>query len=867
MEQIIIFFSDLWTIIIDFDWTLKLITLFFPLIPIVVYKQMPKWIKRFRINALNANLKYGINLSHYVYLFYFILFFGCVIVICSILLVYLTGNFTYLCFIIGVLGMFIAHNLYYRFKRRESEGLVGLIDSDFHAVANVKLNPCEEFHLAYCQESFEKRNPIKVEEIPEKCKIISDYYDDLKADILGKSTNINQNLFILETSENRDIHICDYLKQLYSFSVLSYHIDKIDKNRSSDNTINFIGDKIGINGYHYDGNKLCLHGYMTDHFTWKVFKSIYQSESVKNTLKPFIRRINIANPIEKNYIIACLKYLFSSFGIDIIIHGETATGKRGMLVGLRNGGIEAKGDCKLHVPVNESFSSTDRAEGDASFYSLYECARRGIEEELGIRRSLIHPQNIKFHDFAIVTDEGEIGLGCQLDLTSIMPLEQSRMYPGQDKFLELKDLIIIPYLPFVWDSRKYPKLLYSMTQNDAFCSAWESFTPLLYQRIVVRNNTWSPLRIKLLNTITYLLLILLLYFNIYEGDKFYRFILSFALSSLITLSWLLFRHLYLKLIIKLKSRKISYFNPLISQWGSDVTVIQSTANNIPKEGNPILSNLIFGLLTDKDKNVNYTNTANVTLNELILTNPPHCSVRSALDFDNAECPIGFYQVRKVFKKNISQSNRIYFKIIPFLSTRDENCQIYFEVRIQKKKISYHFSKDMDETDYPILEKSANITSDEVSLYSKLYSVDESIIKSLDIYKLPEDFKSRYKPFDLFCYKRNYYWSLDILKPDSEIWLNSLKADHKHRISINAKTNLYEEVKKQNIKETTAFLLEGTPQNLRNCLVRFITNQQNLKRIVPIDIYILQLSFMRRSEEGIVLADIKKSWYDCIIKYL
>lgn len=866
MAQIFSFFSDLWKIVIDFDWTFRLITLFFPLIPVVVYKHFPKWIKRFRINALNANLKYGINLSHYVYLFYFILLFSFVIIISSILLVFLTGNYDYLWLLITVGGMLLFHHLFYRFKRKESEGLVGLIDSDFHAVANIKLDPNEEFHLADCQESYEKRKPIRENDIPDKCKIISTYYDELKEAILSQPS-INQNLFVLERSNNRKVHICDYLKQLYSYRILSYHINEVDKNRSSDNTIYFIGDKIGINGFHYDGNKLCIHGYMTDHFTWKVFKSIYQSESVKNTLKQVIRRINIANPTEKNYIIACLKYLLSSFGIDIIIHGKTATGKRGMLVGLRNGGIEAKGNCKLHVPVNESFSSTDRAEGDATYYSLYECARRGIEEELGIRRSLIPSQNILFYDFAIVTDEGEIGLGCQLDLTSIMPLEQSRMYPGQDKFLELKDLIIIPYLPFVWDSRKYPKLLYSMTQNDAFCSAWESFTPLLYQRIVVRNSTWSSQRIALLNTITYLLLIAFLYFIIYEGDKLYRFVLSFTLSSIVTIAWLLIKHWYLKLILKLKSRKFSYFNPLISQWGSDVTVIQSAANNIPKDGNPILSNLYFGLLTDRNQKVNNINSSFVTLNELTLTNPPHCSVRSALDFDNAECPIGFYQVKKSCDNIIPPSNHIYFKIIPFLSTRDSKCQMYFEVRIQNEKISYHFSKDMDVTDYPILEKKENITSDEVSLYSKLYSIEESILKSLNIYKLPEYFKKRYRPFDLFYYKRNYYWSLDILKPDSENWLNSLKDDHKHRISINGKTNLYEEVKKQNIKKTTGFLLEGTPQNLRKCLVRFITNQQNLKRIVPLDIYILQLSFMRRSEEGIVLADIKEPWYNCIIKYI
>ena len=148
------------------------------------------------------------------------------------------------------------------------------------------------------------------------------------------------------------------------------------------------------------------------------------------------------------------------------------------------------------------------------------------------------------------------------------------------------------------------------------------------------------------------------------------------------------------------------------------TVIQSTANNIPKDGNPILSNITFGMLTDNCQSLS----SNVSLTELILTNPPHCSVRSALEFDNAECPIGFYQVRRLEDNCVPLSNHIYFKIIPFLTTRDSKCQIYFEVRIQNEKISYHFSKDMADSDYPILEKNANITSDDVTLYSKLYSI-------------------------------------------------------------------------------------------------------------------------------------------------
>ena len=95
MEQISMFFSNLWNVIVDFDWIFKLITLLFPLIPIIVYKQFPKWIKRFRIKALNANLQYGINLSLYVYSFYLILFLSLALISVSISFIVLSGNYLY----------------------------------------------------------------------------------------------------------------------------------------------------------------------------------------------------------------------------------------------------------------------------------------------------------------------------------------------------------------------------------------------------------------------------------------------------------------------------------------------------------------------------------------------------------------------------------------------------------------------------------------------------------------------------------------------------------------------------------------------------------------------------------------------------
>lgn len=79
---------------------------------------------------------------------------------------------------------------------------------------------------------------------------------------------------------------------------------------------------------------------MTDHFTFNVFKSIFKEAGIKDVFQTIIRRVNIVNEIEQRYLVRTMKFLFSSFGIDIIIHGITSDKKRAMLLGLRSGKIE-----------------------------------------------------------------------------------------------------------------------------------------------------------------------------------------------------------------------------------------------------------------------------------------------------------------------------------------------------------------------------------------------------------------------------------------------------------------------------------------------------------------------------------------------
>lgn len=841
------------------NWLYQVLLFVIAPLPVLIYEKVPLWIRDFRLRALDSFLKYGVNLGLFVFLSYFRGLYVVITMLSSIVLTVITGELQWLLLNISIPLLWVIIYIILRIIRKPKEGLVGLIASDFSRVSNVTLNKEEEFHLAYCNTSFEKRKPIfDSNEIEKKCEIISEYYVKLGKRI-EDDDKVNHDLFLLETKDNKRIHICEYFRQLYCTSVISSHIAKVYKQMSEDNSINFIGDKIGVYGFQMDGKNLKLNAYMTDHFTWKVFKSIYQKEDVKNALKPMLCKINIASTKEQGYIISAFKYLFSSFGIDIIINGETADGKSGILVGLRNGGIETKGHCKLHVPVNESFSSTDLEEGDPNRYSIYQCVRRGIEEELGIFRNLISNECIHFYDFAIVTDEGEIGLGCQCDITNIMPLEQSRMYPGQDKFLELKDLIIIPKIPFLWDSRKYPQLLYKLTGKDEFCTPWESFTPLLYQRFVIRNKKWSPYLINLLDVITITLVTILLSSICYG---YISAINATGIGLIVTVLAILAYFGY-KIIERLKKKKYSFFQPLIVQWGADVTVIQNTARNIPDGENEILTNLTFGLtLNNKKERVEKF----LPLQGIELVDPPYCNSRTQILFDNAECPIGFYHIRKAREFSKVEKQKLLFKVVPCISTSDGKFKIIFEVNIdEEEKVSYNFSLNIKDEDYPNLIFKSKASGDDLLRLSKLYSVNIDVIKSMCLYELSDDFKSMYRPLDLFYYKNNYYWSLDVKETQSNNVIKDLIKSHDRYIPIERNTDLYDVVKSKGIKETTQFVLEGTPTNLIMCLAHFMTNQQNLKRISPLDIYMLQLALIRQGDDEFVLAKKDTPWYSNIFK--
>ena len=153
-----------------------------------------------------------------------------------------------------------------------------------------------------------------------------------------------------------------------------------------------------------------------------------------------------------------------------------------------------------------------------------------------------------------------------------MPLEEARLYPGKDKYLELADILIVPYPPFKWSPSAYEDYFYKTTGNEKFCMQWQSFTTLLYQRAILRNAEASIPIIWLVDS-TIILTLLFLLTNYTQID------LTSTIISLILggLALFIMKRLNNKSVHKLTYGE--FLKPFVPQWNGDVRVLQSTMHS------------------------------------------------------------------------------------------------------------------------------------------------------------------------------------------------------------------------------------------------------------------------------------------------
>ena len=706
---------------------------------------------------------------------------------------------------------------------RQPKGLVGVIAIDMKRVLAPTVGTgshLEDIYFAEKGGDYHARNThLPVQQIKAEYKKIQDYYTVLSSEI---NQNFGDNrIFKYETlgdnGEIISIHLCDCFKAIYSYEKIIKARDEVNKTMASNNAVHFIGDKIGVSGFHMINGELTMDVYRTDHFTWQVFKEIFKAN------KPFFQevmlRVNQADDREKQYLVKLLAFLFSSFGIDIIIEGLNCRKERQIIITARSAKIEKDRKATLHVSVNETFSRTDSVENNEK-YSFIECVRRGIEEEIGIPQTLITENVISFHDFAIVTDEGEIGLSCHVDLSDVMPVEKMLMYPGQDKFLENEELILLPYFKMShielvksMDSPEYMRQFYISTMCDRFSMPWMSFTPLLISRVMIRNIRFSVFVKGLLIAIMWLCLAAVSFFLGKLSVILIVEQLIGAISQIGIEAWYRARK-------RQTHDKYRFIQPLVSQWSGNAKVVQATGVS-RKDKTVISDGLSFDLSCVKIAGP-------LNLSELVLDKEPYCSVRRKRSKDvYTEKPISSYVFRA--HNPIAEIGTLHFY----------SPNIWCDSSSMTLDIAFDYALDKGLREKKIKKISFTKELDVLLDLSETEGVAEHVV-------LPDDFKAKYELLDLFSYKGNYYWSCmrtcESKEPDFIISQDPVQ-------NCEVVKNIYKTIdgvikNTSDDEGTISVRIKGDSAAVEQWLCAFASERNNRRRVSELELYMLQFYLIR-----------------------
>ena len=722
-------------------------------------------------------------------------------------------------------------------------GLVGVICTNIKSISRIpSTSSIKSIHFIDTSVSYEQRTmDVNDDKVKKQINIIQSYYDKLEAE-LKDAKRYDNKLFQYEGQS-----VISILKNIYNEKKIKESIENVKNGAKENGAIHFIGDKIGISGYEIVKRELKIKAYETDHFTWLVFKDIFKNNSNKPFFKELICRLNVANFSDREYLVNCLAFLFSSFGIDIVIDAFDCSNKHKILIAARNGEIESNHKSTLHVPINESLSNTDY-DNDMSYLDLYHCVQRGIQEEIGIDAEEVKKEFIHFHDFAVVTDEGEIGLGCYVDLKQVMPVEQIKLYPGQDKFLELAELISLPYPPLLSNPYNYPNWFYKKSDNERLCLQWQSFTPLLYHRVIIRNREAGLLGSIIVNTLILTVIVYLFSLISYEGNYIYTLSNNYGIpipAPIIPFALLTFVELIKRFILN-KRFKYSFIKPFIPQWDGDVKVVQATGKHpISKREVNFGSKLSFGIQPEELKQK-----SKLKLSELRLLSPPYCAVRKEQEGGkHLETPISFYNTSFTSSYHNGQVNflEIPYKEEPYKSS------IVLKVSIQSQRVeSFFFTQKMQED----IELDFNKEYDyrQAVAYSNYYKVDKEVLLKAKYAILPDHFVNDWQVYDLFSNRGNYYWSvLSCNSSDIATDMDYSVTKSKHIKSKYFYNTMILPLLEKKENKVYTIRISGVKQKVVDFINNFSSHKDNRRKMSDLDLYIMQLFLIR---ENFVFAETK-----------
>jgi hypothetical protein len=165
----------------------------------------------------------------------------------------------------------------------------------------------------------------------------------------------------------------------------------------------FNAKSFGVSSFNYSRtglgelNTLNLEVYESDFFTKQVLHLIYRDlfESGKT-------RIRSQDDIQAHPLV---KFLLPSLGINAVVE----TPDRSILITKRSTRVVNSPSVRYHISMNEGLSISDYD----SIYekpSISECLKRGLEEELGIRRELDPIESFAFYNLFFIKEIGELGI-------------------------------------------------------------------------------------------------------------------------------------------------------------------------------------------------------------------------------------------------------------------------------------------------------------------------------------------------------------------------------------------------------------------------------------------------------------------------
>lgn len=503
-------------------------------------------------------------------------------------------------------------------------------------------------------QSFEERSTELFSEeskLDEKIKAISLFYNNLIA-----------------ASNNKELQkLFQKIQSAYSEENITNAIKTINDNRYSLG-LAFIGDKVGLLDYEEDtsGEKLCT--YLTDHFTWKVFKHIYQNnkEVFVEAFRMLGKRKSLKYREERSLIMKSLFFLFSSMGVDLVVHGKNRKGKEFVLAAIRSGKLQDDGTSRIHIAVDESFSNTDLEN------KVPDCKRwieRGVEEEIGYKAD-----DLKFvlYDFSITYQLGEIGLCGDVEIANI---DEAIMKPGQDKYLEMKALMAFPfpchwynlYKFYLWifpDMELMKRLVTESVDDERMRLKWVGFAPLIYARFFMRYilrrsqlSNFDEIASYSFVAANILLLLGIIVSGVF-GNGVHLLVLLFMI--LVTYLWPL-KVLFSKLYKRVFGYKLE---PFVPQWTGDVTVLQNTVAGTPFSGKDIYIKDDSSLLDEE-----------IDIDRYVVKSQPKCAVRRKADDTAVEVPLVFFNVE--CKKFEGEAGQI--KFLHFFLHKTEKDICYYEV--------------------------------------------------------------------------------------------------------------------------------------------------------------------------------------------